>query len=101
MVEAEWVEVAKCKRRVSFLSVQTSEVILGQPFLFAFWVELHYDAAQRVEILSVVESRNGWFETTICRPASGVWGGSKRAHPGEEEERRGEKGKAHPLKWDF
>ena len=101
VVEAEWVEVAKCKRRVSFLSVRTSEVILGRPFLFAFRAELRYDAARREEILSVVDSRNVRFETTICRPASGVWGGSERARSGEEEERRGEKGEAHPLKRDF
>ncbi|KNZ55105.1 hypothetical protein VP01_2767g1, partial [Puccinia sorghi] len=40
------VEVAKCKRRVSFLLVQASEVILGRPFLFAFRAGLRYDSAR-------------------------------------------------------
>ncbi|KNZ63647.1 hypothetical protein VP01_11186g1, partial [Puccinia sorghi] len=30
VVEGEWVEVGKCKRHISFLSVQASEVILGR-----------------------------------------------------------------------
>ncbi|KNZ60414.1 hypothetical protein VP01_15585g1, partial [Puccinia sorghi] len=51
------VVVAKCKRRVSFLLVQASEVILGRPFLFAFWAGLRYDSARREEILSVVDSQ--------------------------------------------
>ncbi|KNZ54995.1 hypothetical protein VP01_27g15 [Puccinia sorghi] len=50
------VKVAKCKRRISFLLVQVLEVILGRPFLFAFWAGLQYDLAQREEILSVVDS---------------------------------------------
>ncbi|KNZ43914.1 hypothetical protein VP01_9717g1, partial [Puccinia sorghi] len=37
VVVGEWVEVAMCKRCVSFLSVQALEVILIRPFLFAFW----------------------------------------------------------------
>ena len=101
VVEGEWVEVAKCKRRVSFLSVQASEVILGRPFLFAFRAGLRYDSARREEILSVVDSRGVRFETTICQPSSGNWEERGRTPSGEEGERRGEKGEAHPSKRGF
>ncbi|KNZ62563.1 hypothetical protein VP01_12554g1 [Puccinia sorghi] len=53
VVEGEWVEVAKCKRHVSFLLVQALEVILGRPFLFTFWAGLRYDSAWREEILEM------------------------------------------------
>ncbi|KNZ49847.1 hypothetical protein VP01_4742g2, partial [Puccinia sorghi] len=49
------------------------EVILGRPFLFAFWAGLCYDSAQREEILFMMDSRGVRFETTICQPASGKW----------------------------
>ena len=78
-MEGEWVEVSKCKRRVSFLLVQVSEVILGQPFLFAFRAGLRYDAIRREEFLLVVDSRGIRFETTICHLASGTWEGSERS----------------------
>ncbi|KNZ62830.1 hypothetical protein VP01_12195g1, partial [Puccinia sorghi] len=57
VVDGEWVEVSKCKRLVSFLSVQALEVILGRPFLFSFWAGLQYDWGRREVILSVVDSR--------------------------------------------
>ncbi|KNZ52408.1 hypothetical protein VP01_358g3 [Puccinia sorghi] len=64
---------AKCKRHVSFLLVQALEVILGRPFLFAFWAGLRYDSARREEILSVVDSRAGIrFETTFVSRRAGI-----------------------------
>ncbi|KNZ58113.1 uncharacterized protein VP01_1999g3 [Puccinia sorghi] len=100
-VEGEWVEVAKCKRRVSFFPIQALEVILGMPFLFAFWARLKYDLARREEILLVVDPQGVMFETTICQPSSRNWEERGRTPLVEEGERRGEKGKAHPSKRGF
>ncbi|KNZ49848.1 uncharacterized protein VP01_4740g1 [Puccinia sorghi] len=65
VVESEWVEVAKCKRRISFLLVKVLEVNLGRLCLFVFQAELCYNTAWWEEILSVLDSRNVQFEKTI------------------------------------
>jgi len=83
VVESEWVEVAKCKKRVSFLVAKTPDVILGRPFLFAFQAALRYDATRREEILGVVDNRGSRYETTICQPTSGDWEPSERFGRGE------------------
>ncbi|KNZ51413.1 hypothetical protein VP01_3968g1 [Puccinia sorghi] len=88
------------RNHISFYmrSGEASEVILGRPFLFAFRAGIRYDLAQREVILSVMDSRGVRFETNICQPASWNWEESGRAQVGKEEERRGEKGEAHPFK---
>lgn len=50
---------------------QTTDFILGPPFLFAFQVALLYNATWMEEILGVVDSHGSWFQLTICQPM--IW----------------------------
>lgn len=47
VVEGELVEVAKTRKKVSFLVVRGTKIILGRPFLFAFKAGLWYDSLRK------------------------------------------------------
>mgnify|MGYP000853971503 CR=1 FL=1 len=100
VVEAEEVEVAKVVRPLSFLSVKSTEVILGRPFMFGFRAKMSFDPETREEVLSVADQDGQRFETTVCDPGRGRWV-QKVTAKGEEVMEDGESEVDEPPPEDF